>query len=164
MAKLSVTLAGQEFCVDVPTLTQDFSTITLMVDGQPVEVSVNSEREIEFLMVDGRPFRVDYDRDLRWIKTQHGLHRVDIRDLEAIVTRPVTGDGRVKAPIPGMIASIAVSVGQKVEIGQPLLVLEAMKMQNELRASTSGVVKTIHVQVGQVVSRAQVLAEIEAGS
>ncbi|NUQ07271.1 MAG: biotin/lipoyl-binding protein [Anaerolineae bacterium] len=165
MAKLSVTLEGRSYTVEVPPLQADVTAFTVLVDGQPVQVTVDrldGAQALDFLTVDGRPYRIDSDRDLRWISTQRGLHPVELRDLEAITTRPATGDGRVKAPIPGLIASIAVAVGQPVEVGQPLLILEAMKMQNELRAPLSGTVRSLHVEVGQVVARAQVLAEIEA--
>jgi biotin carboxyl carrier protein len=53
-----------------------------------------------------------------------------------------------------------VSVGQAVEVGQPLLALEAMKMENEIRAPRSGIVSTLHVAPGQAVGRNEVLAEI----
>lgn len=162
MTKLNVTLEGRSFTIEVPPLMADMTVVTVHVDGQPVQVRLGPEQAIDPLTIDGRPYRLDTDRDLRWLRTQYGLHALEIRDLEALVTRPVTGDGRVKAPIPGLIASIAVGVGQRVELGQPLMILEAMKMQNELRAPLSGTVTSVHVEVGQVVTRAQVVAEIEA--
>ncbi|MBK8027579.1 MAG: biotin/lipoyl-binding protein [Chloroflexi bacterium] len=162
MAKLNVTLEGRSYTIEVPSLVADMNSVTVLVNGQPVQVTLGTEPTIDQLAIDGRPYRLDYDRDLRWLRTQRGLHALEIRDLEALVTRPITGDGRVKAPIPGLIASIGVSVGQTVELGQPLMILEAMKMQNEVRAPLSGIVTTLHVDIGQVVTRAQVLAEIEA--
>lgn len=54
-------------------------------------------------------------------------------------------DGRVKSPIPGLVAHIRVQVGDRVEAGQPILVLEAMKMENEIRAPVKGVVTAVHV-------------------
>ncbi len=63
----------------------------------------------------------------------------------------------IRAPMPGLVASISVSPGMVVEEGKPLLVLEAMKMLNELRAPQSGVVKSVNVEQGDTVEDGQVL-------
>ncbi len=65
----------------------------------------------------------------------------------------------LRAPIPGVILSIAVQTGETVERGQELCVLEAMKMNNTLRASRAGVIATIHVTVGQHVKHGDLLIE-----
>src|SRR5437588_6892456 len=64
-----------------------------------------------------------------------------------------TGDRTVLAPMPGLVVRIEVAAGQPVEAGAGLVVVEAMKMENELRAPHSGVVATVHVAVGQAVER-----------
>jgi biotin carboxyl carrier protein len=160
MSKYAVTIEGRTYTVEfTPTFTHE-GVFQVMVNGQATSVTVNNHEMQDIFIVGGRPYRVEFDRDLRWLKTPHGLHSVELRDLEAIVARPVVGDGRVKAPIPGLIAQIRVAVGDEVKIGQSLMILEAMKMQNELRASKSGVVTEILVNTGDTVSRGQVLAEI----
>ena len=68
---------------------------------------------------------------------------------------------RVKPPMPGRIVSIDVKVGDTVKKGQGLLVLEAMKMQNEITAPTEGLVKAVNVKPGQTVDASIVLVEIE---
>ena len=68
--------------------------------------------------------------------------------------------GVMKAFIPGTITEVYVAVGQKVEEGDPLVVLEAMKMLNEIRAPFSGEVKVLNVEKGQHVVKNQVLVEI----
>lgn len=55
--------------------------------------------------------------------------------------------------MPGLIVRVAVAVGDAVDIAQGLIVMEAMKMENELRTTSAGVVKTIHVQPGVAVER-----------
>jgi propionyl-CoA carboxylase alpha chain len=65
------------------------------------------------------------------------------------------------APMPGAIVSVAVKPGDKVVAGQELVVMEAMKMQNVLKAKSAGVIKAVHVKPGQVVSDAQKLVEFE---
>ncbi len=63
------------------------------------------------------------------------------------------------APMPGLVLSVAVSPGEHVAAGHPLLVLEAMKMENELRADADCVVEAVHVTAGQAVGKKQVLME-----
>jgi biotin carboxyl carrier protein len=61
--------------------------------------------------------------------------------------------GVVTAPLPGVISSIKKSVGDRVEVGNLLLVLEAMKMENEIFAPVSGIVSEIYINLGQQVGR-----------
>ena len=63
----------------------------------------------------------------------------------------------LKAPMPGMVLSIAVAPGQTVSEGDPLIVLEAMKMENNLKSPTDGTVKSIHVDAGKPVEKGAVL-------
>jgi len=65
----------------------------------------------------------------------------------------------VTAPLPGVIKSIAIRSGQQVSKGDPLLVIEAMKMDNVLRASREGVVETIHAAEGHQVAYGDLLLE-----
>jgi biotin carboxyl carrier protein len=115
---------------------------------------------MDWLVIDGRPYELSFDRDLHWVRTQTGVYPVEIRDLEAVVSRPSSADGRVKAPIPGMITRLLVEEGDTVDVGQPLLILEAMKMENEIRAPRAGTVSSIHVGLNQTVIRNTTLVEI----
>lgn len=63
--------------------------------------------------------------------------------------------------IPGIIRKIHVGPGRKIGRGDYLLVLEAMKMQNNISSSEAGTVKTVHVAVGQMVTKGQILIELE---
>lgn len=67
---------------------------------------------------------------------------------------------KIHAPIPGIIRSVDVSTGDAVQPGQPLCVLEAMKMYNTIRATRSGVVSAVHVEPGTHVGRFEVLVEV----
>jgi biotin carboxyl carrier protein len=134
------------------------------VNGEPLQVEIPDMdaplEEMDWIVVDDRPYEITFDRDLRWIKAYNAIHRVEVRDQEMMVARPHSGDGRVKAPIPGLIARVLVAAGQQVQAGDPLLVLEAMKMENEIRAQRAGVVNALHVNPGQSVARHEVLVEI----
>ncbi len=67
----------------------------------------------------------------------------------------------VKAPMPGLILDILAQPGQSVEKGDQLLILEAMKMENVLKAEGEGVIKSIEVQKGNAVEKGQILIEME---
>ena len=71
--------------------------------------------------------------------------------------------GEVTAPLPGVVISIAVGPGARVEQGQTVLVLEAMKMKNAIRSPHAGVVAKVLVQIGQTVRHGEVLLHIEQG-
>jgi biotin carboxyl carrier protein len=66
----------------------------------------------------------------------------------------------LKAPIPGLVVAIPVSEGQAVKKEQALLILESMKMQNQLKAPHDGVVSRIYVKTGETVKQKQVLLTI----
>ena len=89
---------------------------------------------------------------------------VEIEKVEATRYRPPTpqrkASGQIKAPLPGQIAQILVETGQKVKLGQPVLVLEAMKMENEVSAPRDGIIKQINVSNRQLVSKGDILLEV----
>jgi pyruvate carboxylase subunit B len=83
-----------------------------------------------------------------------------IRELSGAAAGP-TGPAPLVAPMPGMIVRIAVQVGDQVQAGQGLVVMEAMKMENELRATAAGTVKAILAQAGTAVEKGALLLELE---
>jgi acetyl/propionyl-CoA carboxylase alpha subunit len=164
VSKIGVSIDGRTYTVDVKLDQRADSELTVVVNGETLRVTVpefdRPPDKMEWIIVGGRPYEIVLDADLHWIKGFAGLHRVEARDLEAVVARPVSGDGRVKAPIPGLITRIFVEAEDHVELGQPLLVLEAMKMENEVRAPCTGKVGRVDVRPGQDVTLHQILAEI----
>lgn len=84
-----------------------------------------------------------------------------IRDLSA-KSEEATGPAPLKAPMPGLVVRIGVKVGDRVAAGQSLVVVEAMKMENELRAVTAGVVTAIRVIEGMAVEKGALLIEVGA--
>jgi len=82
-----------------------------------------------------------------------------IRDLSAANAAP-TGPAPIIAPMPGLIVRVNVSVGDKVEAGQGIVVMEAMKMENELRATAPGTVQTIEVAAGTAVEKGALLVSL----
>lgn len=83
-----------------------------------------------------------------------------IRDLSAAAAG-AQGPAPVVAPMPGLIVRVHVQPGDAVEAGQPVVVMEAMKMENELRAQAAGTVKAVHAQPGKAVEKGTVLVELD---
>jgi len=83
-----------------------------------------------------------------------------IRELSG-VGATASGPAPLKAPMPGLIVRVNVQVGDAVQAGQGLLVMEAMKMENELRAPAAGKVKSIVVSTGTAVEKGALLIELE---
>ena len=83
-----------------------------------------------------------------------------IRDVAAASAAP-SGPAPIVAPMPGLVVRVRVAVGDKVEAGQGVVVMEAMKMENELRATAPGVVRSIEVEAGTAVEKGTLLVALE---
>jgi biotin carboxyl carrier protein len=81
--------------------------------------------------------------------------------VEAASAAREVGPSRLTAPIPGKVVAVKVEPGEEVERGQALVVLEAMKMENELAADQAGKVAAIHVASGDTVEGGEILIELE---
>jgi biotin carboxyl carrier protein len=165
MSVLVITVGEKSFQIEPESLALQGQNFKVMVDGQAVSVTVPAVRastdDFDWLIIDGCPYELNLDRDFRWIKSASGVYLIDIRDQGRATVRPRSGDGRIKAPIPGLITRIMVAEGDEVQAGQSLFVLEAMKMENEIRAPHAGKMRTINVIPGQGVTLHEVLAEID---
>ncbi|MFL5403720.1 MAG: biotin/lipoyl-containing protein [Gemmatimonadales bacterium] len=161
----------------------------VLVDGQSIEVEVDGERvtvdgethraaltaipgtPLRQLLLDGRPLTLSVEAlgRGRWALTPRGerweMEVLDertrhIRSLGGAGDQPRTA-GVLKAPMPGLVVRVQVEPAQQVEAGTPLIVLEAMKMENELKASAPGRVRVVRVAPGETVEKGQVLVEFE---
>jgi biotin carboxyl carrier protein len=83
-----------------------------------------------------------------------------IQDLSAASAGPL-GPAPILAPMPGLIVRVNVKVGDTVEAGEGVVVMEAMKMENELRATAAGVVKSVEVAAGTAVEKGALLVSLE---
>jgi biotin carboxyl carrier protein len=136
----------------------------MLVDDVPFVIGVQGE----LVTVDGIAFDVqldehhasmeghDYEIELEGVRLRHARNKLN---LEPEV--PLGGPGAVVAVMPGAIVRIGVELGQHVEIGDVLLILEAMKMENEIQAERGGVITRIHVSPGDRVETGQPLVDIE---
>lgn len=161
-----VTLAGR-------TVEVDLSGSTPVVDGVPVQVDFAHlpGTPLRSLVVDGRSHTLSAapdERRGRWHITLDGERfAADAVDERTRAIREMTGgaaeavDRTVTAPMPGLVVKIEVEEGQTVRAGQGVVVVEAMKMENELKAPTDGVVARIHVEPRQTVEKGTVLITLE---
>jgi biotin carboxyl carrier protein len=152
---------------------------TIEVDGVVHEVVV--DRTAGTVTVDGETFKAAMEGNGAGLVIQVGNRRVHVRldagsamiDGERVawrITGLATGAGlgagassagaRIKPPMNGKLERMLVKPGQAVAKGDVLFILEAMKMQNEVRSPLAGVVSAVHGQVGAAVEPSQVLVEI----
>jgi biotin carboxyl carrier protein len=102
------------------------------------------------IKINHRVFEVKKKGELDELIAALGLDVPKVRKLKEL-----------QAPMPGRIVNIAVTVGQELAVGDEILSLEAMKMENVLKAEGVGVVKTIHISTNDVVDKGSVLIEFE---
>ena len=102
------------------------------------------------------------------VKVNNNTYEVVISDeLDEIIKNMGIERGKnkvvnaIKAPMPGLILEISVAVGQTVKENDPLLILEAMKMENSFLSPRDGIIKAIAVEVGNAVDKGQLLVEFE---
>jgi pyruvate carboxylase subunit B len=161
-----VTIHGRRVSVDLGPdgATIDETTVPVAlsdVEGTPVRL-VSIGDQVHRVIVRRREGRGHY---LLWIDGfSYDVEALDertrtIRDLTAAAAGP-SGPAPLVAPMPGLIVRVNVQPGDVVAAGQGLVVMEAMKMENELRAAGGGTVKTVHVAPGVAVEKGAVLVEL----
>jgi pyruvate carboxylase subunit B len=154
---LEVNLDGEEVRIADRRWTARVSE----VDGTPVRLLTVGD-EVHRVVVRPGPARGRYTL---WIDGfRHEVEALDermraIRELAGAAAGP-TGPEPLVAPMPGMIVRVLVQPGDEVQPGQGLVVMEAMKMENELRAATPASVKAVRVQPGSAVEKGALLIEL----
>jgi len=134
----------------------------LLVNGERWEVDFLpfEESSLYSVIMDNHSYEVlvDEDGNNYEVLMQGKLYNVQVLDERAQLLAskrgaPIveTGEISIKSPMPGLIVAVLVSEGQEVRGGQTLIVLESMKMQNELKAPRDGIVQRISVRAGQSV-------------
>ena len=140
---------GPEQPVDI-TIQRDDGELGLLVGGQVICGLVARREDGLTLVLEGQSIdaRVLDERAVRLASA-------------AAAGRPHTSELSVRAPMPGLVVAVPVEPGQAVARGTTLVVLSAMKMQNELTAPADGTVKEVLVSAGQTVDQQQVLIRLE---
>jgi biotin carboxyl carrier protein len=157
-------IEGKRYKVELPAGVAS-GAVECVVDGRRTAVDVQVlEAGVMSLVVEGRQFRCVLDGDGVVIGgRRYGFEVDDPRSLQGRRGGGVGVDGPrpVKAPMPGRVVRVLVNDGQEVEEGAAIVVIEAMKMQNELRSPKRGRVVRVMVGVGDAVGAGDVLAVVE---
>ncbi len=138
------------------------------IKGNQYEVDIQSvDENIAKVSVNGNVYEVEVDRQLKTTKTPTLVRSVAVPSTDSTpsVARTASptapkGGGTIKSPLPGIILDINVKVGDNVAIGQLLLSLEAMKMENNINSDKEGKVTDIKVKKGDNVMEGDILIVI----
>lgn len=166
--KYFVDWAGRTRVVEV---VSDKAGTRVLVDGVPHRADVETVEGtgLYSLLLDRRSvsFAARFDDGAAVLQFHDREVRVPVEDERTreahratAGTKKAAGQGVVKAVMPGVVKDVRVAEGTVVALHQPLLVLEAMKMENEIRAPRAGTVKTVHVAAGQAVEKGATLVTI----
>ncbi len=168
-ARAGGTLTPEEL---LPALTSQGTSLALAptefnvtVHGETYHLKItgaghrNEERRPFYVSVDGMPEEILVETLMEVVPTEGGV--VDVPRASKVSRRPKANkEGHVTSSMPGTIVDVMVKMGDTVKAGDPVLVIEAMKMENEVPAPVAGTVKAIHVAKGDSVNPDEALLEI----
>jgi biotin carboxyl carrier protein len=138
----------------------------VVIDGKAHDVDYQETgRDFVSLLLDGRSYEAGLERRPSGCIVHFPADTLDVELSEAArgaaaLARKPAGPARVVAPMPGKIVRVLVVPGQEVPAGQGLVVMEAMKMENELRSPRPGSVQQVAVREGQTVETGALLAVV----
>ena len=150
MPTYSITINEKVYSVTVPNLHE--RPIRAIVDGETIEVNVENDHPSPEISGSASIPSPHIDTKGSGVPQQ---------STTLINSSPSNAKSEIKSPLPGIIVSISVTEGDRVESGQELCVLEAMKMNNPIRSTTNGKVAQIFVAIGQHVQHGVPLMTIE---
>jgi biotin carboxyl carrier protein len=142
----SVTVSGEPVSVDLRPIVED-EVFSLLVGEKSYEVIAERQEDHWIVLVDGERHEVLVEDERAKKLAKMGGK-----------SRGPAGEVQITAPMPGLVVKVLAEAGQAVTSGAGVVILEAMKMENELRAPWDGIVKEIRCEAGQTVDQGQVLA------
>ncbi|GAB4168978.1 MAG: biotin/lipoyl-binding protein [Calditrichia bacterium] len=143
MKEYKITLEGQEFTVLIKNLQKN--EVVVEVEGKEYHVGIQSTQPDVIAPLQVKPIQPATPAPASAPK----------------MTSPAAGgEGAVSSPLPGVVLDILVKPGDTVKMGQPLLILEAMKMENEIKADRDGTIKEVLVNKGDSVLEGAALIKI----
>jgi|SRR5579885_2484470 len=167
--KYDVEIKGEHHSVEIKSF-KDGSLVAL-VNGRELNCEIVQPEPNTYLLITNTPERSVYE-----IRTENQSEgETNLRIMGALVSARVidpkhrsrtsdhgaSGRQQIVSPMPGKVVRLMVSVGDEVKLGQGVIVIEAMKMQNELKSPKDGHVIDVAVSDGQTVTASQVLITIE---
>jgi biotin carboxyl carrier protein len=166
MAKYTARAAGREATIE--TLEDG----GILVNGELIDAELYRTRQGHFLRIGTRVWSLNVldandDSGLRHVAVNGRVIPVELDDETSALLRSLQADKAtrvhhaiLRSPMPGRIARILVNEGELIEAGQGVLILEAMKMENEIKAPSTGIVKSVRVNEGDAVEKNALLIEI----
>ena len=157
-----------EVLIDGETVSFDGATVRAHVEdlsGTPLQI-LTLGTELHRVLARRGPQKGQYDVSIdghRFAVEALDERTRTIRELSGASARPA-GPAHLTAPMPGLIVRVNVLEGDQVRAGQSLVVMEAMKMENELRATVAGVVRRVVVSPGSAVEKGAILLEMESSN
>jgi biotin carboxyl carrier protein len=168
--KYFIQVNGRQHEVDV---MERLGELKVAVDGKPLDLSyeeVDTLGQVA-LLSEGKSYGVSIEGDMSKasVVIAGHLYAVEIEDERERAAHAAEREARgaggvVNAVMPGVVVDLLVAPGDRVEEGQPLLILEAMKMQNEIGATATGTVTAVHVAKGAAIDGGAPLVTIEAAN
>jgi biotin carboxyl carrier protein len=145
-----VSLSDVLYDVDLQSIDGQ-SLFSLILNGISYEVFVERQARRYFVTIGGDRYEVQVDDErMKRLREQAGVKHEE------------TGGVTIAAPMPGLVVDVVVDVGQCVSAGDGVVILEAMKMENEIRTPKDGVVESVRVAAGQTVNQGDVMIELRA--
>jgi biotin carboxyl carrier protein len=167
--KLHATIADYQIDVQI---WHEGPRVLADIDDRRYEVEVNESGPNGYLLISqGRVFECRVEGRLESGKTidvivgttHYSVNLTDPKRLSSVASVKAHGDdtARIIAPMPGKVVRVLVAVGDQVAAGAGIIVVEAMKMQNEMKSPKAGTVVALNIQTGATVNGGDVLAVIE---
>jgi biotin carboxyl carrier protein len=161
---MKLTVDGRSFAVETRS-----DGDTVVIDGAPFKIRREGNGNVSTVLVDGKPYKVDLspgngtaivDGAIYQVSLE-GAVRNDARGPSPKKTAKAPVAGAIRSLMPGKIRSVKCRQGDTVAAGDVLCILEAMKMENEIRTPVAGVVKALPITEGSNVDKGDTLAVVE---
>jgi biotin carboxyl carrier protein len=144
--KTTVTVGGRKHVVD-PRWTQR-DLLSIIIDGRSYQVDIHTEKDLHKVLLEGENFEFElFDERKALLKKSAAMGTEGVQEINS--------------SMPGKIVKILASEGDEVQQGQGLIVVEAMKMENEIKSPKAGVVKKVGVKEGEAVEAGALLVIVE---
>jgi biotin carboxyl carrier protein len=167
--KLLADIGGEKHEVRIE---REGSRVVAEIDGRKLEAFVQETEEGGYLLIiDGRVYdcrasRESVQGERRTVRVRSSLYSISLSDPKRLrsagaASANTDATAQIVAQMPGKVVRVHVEQGSQVEAGDTILVVEAMKMQNEMKSPKAGTVALLNAQAGQTVNAGDVLAVIE---
>jgi len=142
----------------------------LTIDGNAFDISVNEQgKNAAEVIVNGQPYTVEFEKDDAPTTAAKPVQKAAPKaaapakkaPAAAPAAKKVGSSKSINSPLPGNIFKILVSVGQEVKRGENIVIIESMKMENNITADKDGTVKAIYIEVGQSVLQGDALIDLD---